>query len=176
MKVIIHMIITPNGMIARGKKGDTSFISKKASRDFMRKMSAAKANLVGSGTYRETLRHGNFPYKGLNVVMTTSRIKSKWGNVIFTDRSPIKAIDLFKMANASTVLVGGGKINSSFMKADLVDEIYLTIEPTIFTNGIKLFDGVDFEARLKLLDVKRLSKDEVQLHYKVIRRRSKSLK
>ena len=62
---------------------------------------------------------------------------------------------------------GGGKINSSFMKEGLVDEIIIQIEPLIFGKGIKLFADEDFEAKLKLLETKMLSKNEIQLHYKV---------
>lgn len=117
------------------------------------------------------MEHGTFPYDGLNVVITSKKIKSKWENVIFTNKPPKEALSLFKKANKKTIMVGGGRINSSFMKANLVDELYLTIAPTIFTKGIKLFDGDDFEAKLELLGVKAISKNEIQLHYKVLKHR-----
>lgn len=55
------------------------------------------------------------------------------------------------------------------MKANLIDEIYLDIEPIILGTGIKLFVNAEFEAKLQLMGIKKLSKDEVQLHYKVKR-------
>ncbi len=174
MRVIIHMIITANGMIT-GKDGATSFISKKASAEFLRMMGEVRANLVGSGTYKETLVHGSFPYPGLNVVMTRKKVKSRWKNVIFTDKGPREALYIFKKHGINTVMVGGGKINSAFMKENLVDELYLSIEPAVLTEGIKLFDGADFKAKLRLLGVRRLSNGVVQLHYKVVKQnRSKA--
>lgn len=69
-----------------------------------------------------------------------------------------------------TIMVcGGGGLNTSFMKENLIDEIYLDIEPIIFGKGIKLFEDSNFEAKLKLLGVKKLSSNEIQLHYKVIK-------
>ncbi|MDE1823542.1 MAG: dihydrofolate reductase family protein [Candidatus Micrarchaeota archaeon] len=168
MKVIIYMSMTANGYIAR-RDGNTKFILGASDRDFRKVMSKARANLVGAGTYRKTLANGNFPYKGLNVVMTRKPIKSRWKNVIFTDKGPEKALKFFEEAGCRTVMVGGGRMNSLFMRKGLVDELYINIEPSIFTDGIRIFDGQDFEAKLKLVGARRLSKNEMQLHYKVLR-------
>ena len=83
-------------------------------------------------------------------------------------QSPQEALQILQNQKFKTVLIcGGGKLNSSFMKEKLIDEIYLDIEPVFLGTGIKLFTDAEFETKLKLIDVKRLSKDEVQLHYKV---------
>lgn len=58
-------------------------------------------------------------------------------------------------------------MNSSFLKERLIDEIYLDVEPIILSNGIKLFADAEFESKLELIEIKKISKDEVQLHYKV---------
>lgn len=60
-------------------------------------------------------------------------------------------------------------MNASFIAAGLIDEIFLDVEPHLFGKGIKLFEGKNFEAKLKLLGVKKISKNEVQLHYKVLK-------
>ena len=168
LKVIIYMSMTANGYIAE-KSGRTAFVRKASDESFRSMMSKVKANLVGMGTYKETLKHGRFPYDGFNVVMTRKPIKSRWKNVLFTDKKAENALKIFEDAGYKTVMAGGGKINSLFMKKGLVDEIYLDIEPIILTNGIKVFDGINFKSKLELLGVKRLSNEEVQLHYKVLK-------
>jgi dihydrofolate reductase len=55
------------------------------------------------------------------------------------------------------------------MAENLVDEMYLDIEPLAFGKGLPLFNGVDFERRLELLDTKKISDDEIQLHYRVVK-------
>lgn len=41
------------------------------------------------------------------------------------------------------------------------------VEPLIFGQGMSLFTPIDFEFKLELLEVKNLSPQTVQLHYKV---------
>jgi riboflavin biosynthesis pyrimidine reductase len=67
------------------------------------------------------------------------------------------------------LVAGGGKLNGSFMKEGLIDDIYLDVEPTILGNGIKLFGDRELEKKLRLIGMKRLSRNEIQLHYKVIK-------
>ena len=52
---------------------------------------------------------------------------------------------------------------------NLIDELYLDVEPIVFGTGIRLFKEEDFEAKLKLVETKKLSANEMQLHYEVIK-------
>lgn len=65
-------------------------------------------------------------------------------------------------------MVAGGALATSFLKKNLVNEIYLNVEPLALGKGIPLFSNENFEKKLKLLQVKRFSKDEVRLHYKIL--------
>ena len=67
------------------------------------------------------------------------------------------------------IVAGGGILNASFLSKNLIDEIYFDIEPNLFTNGINLFEGGDFDLKLKLLGTKMLSENEIQLHYKILK-------
>lgn len=68
------------------------------------------------------------------------------------------------------VAVGGGaSVFSQFLASGVVDEIYLTIEPVIFGQGINLFDQV-FEKKLQLIELKQLNdQGTTLLHYKLDR-------
>lgn len=55
------------------------------------------------------------------------------------------------------------------MKEGLVDEIYLDIEPIVLGKGIQLFEDADFESKLELLETRKFSNNEIQLHYKVLK-------
>jgi len=57
-------------------------------------------------------------------------------------------------------------LNSAFMKAGLVDEIVINIEPYVLGRGIKIFSEETFENKLQLIKVTKLN-GIVQLHYKI---------
>ncbi|MDZ4226739.1 MAG: dihydrofolate reductase family protein, partial [Candidatus Pacearchaeota archaeon] len=83
-------------------------------------------------------------------------------------KSPKEAIKKAKKLGFKTILLcGGGKINSSFMKLGLVNEIFLNVDPVILSKGIKIFNDSDFEKKLIFLGVKKLKNGIIQLHYKV---------
>jgi len=165
------MAMTANGFIAK-EDSDTSFVSD-FEWDSFEKMSKMAGNyIMGRKTFEVSLADGAFPYPDrLNIVMTSQKIENKWGNkVIFTDISPKEVLEVLAKKGFKTAFIGGGgELNASFMKESLVDEIYLDIEPVIFGKGIKLFAESDLETRLELLETKMLSKNLIQLHYKVIK-------
>ncbi len=170
MKVILYMAITPNGLIAK-PDDDTGFVSDLEWRGFLKMMEKAGNNVMGRRTFEVSLKDGRFPYNVLNVVMTHKKLKNKWGDkVIFTAASPKKVVKMLEKQGFKIALVGGGRLDASFIKAGLVDELILDVEPTVFGKGINLFEGQDFNARLKLIGTKKLSKNEIQLHYKVLKR------
>jgi len=81
----------------------------------------------------------------------------------------------FKKNNLKNILVEGGPtLLGSFLKEDLIDEVFLTIAPKIFGNtekdAITMVEGVLFAPdkvkKLKLLSSKVLG-DEICLRYKI---------
>jgi dihydrofolate reductase len=170
MKVILYMAVTANGLIAK-EDDDTSFVSEHEWKSFD-KMSRKAGNLiVGRNTHECDVSDGLFPYPDrLNVIMTSKKLENKWGDqAIFTDKPPKEVLRMLKEKGFKTAFIaGGGKINASFMKENLIDEIYLGVEPVVFGKGIRLFADADFEAKLELIDVKRTG-NEILLHYRVIK-------
>lgn len=168
MKVILYAVPTLNGMIAKATEKDYSFISDKSWNRYLQELKSAGVFVMGRRTYEASLRSGAFPYDCVNVVMTKKNLENKWGEkVIFTDLEPKKVVEMLKNKNFSTVIVTGGHLNSSFIKAGLVDEIWVHLMPKIFTGGINLFEGDDFEVSLKLIDNINTGDGEVLLKYKL---------
>ncbi|UCG52725.1 MAG: dihydrofolate reductase family protein [Candidatus Latescibacterota bacterium] len=89
---------------------------------------------------------------------------------------PQDALDVLSKRGAKRVLVeGGGPLNYAFFKANLVDEIYITVTPRILggTDAPTVADGkgflLDTHPRLELVSSRR-SGDEVFLRYRVAKR------
>ncbi len=62
-------------------------------------------------------------------------------------------------------LVGGANIADEFLRADLVDEIILTVFPLLLGSGIPLFMSGRPEAQFKLKSTESYSAGIVSLHY-----------
>ena len=172
MKVIMVMAVTPNGYIAK-PDGDTSWEEPTSWKGFKKTSKEIGNVIIGRNTYEKVAAEDKFPLPGrLNIVVTHEKIENKWGEdkVIFTDKSPKDILEMLKKKGFKKACVAGGGINNAnFIKEGLIDEILIDVEPTIFGRGIKLFADADFDFKLKLLKVKKLSANELQLHYKVIR-------
>ena len=65
------------------------------------------------------------------------------------------------------MLIGGEKLNTSFFKENLIDEIWLSVHPLVIGEGKFVMDKLKYFEKLKLLGVKKLKEDLVQLRYKV---------
>lgn len=105
----------------------------------------------------------------LNVVFTLKKNPPEMENVKWVSGEPEKVLDeLDGMGYQSAILGGGAFLNTQFLKKKLIDEIWLTIEPKIFGDGIGIFGG-DFDQDLKLLSVEKINEGSVVLKYTVVK-------
>lgn len=163
------MGITINGYIAK-EDGDSEWTSEEDLQGFYEHSKKAGNIIMGRNTYESASKYGYFPFPdAINVVMTHQPLENRWGEkVIFTDKSPKEVLQILEEKGfKEAFLAGGGYLNSSFMKEGLIDEIYLDIEPLVFGKGIQVFSPEDFEYELELLEINKLNKNTVQVHYKV---------
>ena len=169
MKIILYLSITANGMIAT-KNDEVTFVSKNSWESYQRAVNFADCIIIGRRTY-ELMPESEFNQRKKYIVITHQKdLPRKTEKVVLSNNSPSVLIENLAKEKVKNVLISGGsQINSLFMKAGLIDEIYLDIEPIILGKGIKLFTDAEFEKKLQLIGIKKLSKDEVQLHYKVMR-------
>lgn len=91
------------------------------------------------------------------------------GQLEFTDESPIELTNrLCRQGTTRSLLVGGSDVNELFLKAKLITDCYITIEPRFFGNGKSIFTSDAIDIPLKLTDVKKLNaRGTLLLHYTV---------
>lgn len=170
MKVTLFMATTPNGIIAR-ENYEEDFLSEENWKTFCDLLKESDCLIWGRITYEKVMNWGNKYVKdldGTNIIVVSSNTKLKLKSGTYVESSPRKAIMKAKSLGFNNVILsGGGKINSEFMKTELIDEIILNIEPIVLGKGIKLFAETDFETKLKLIDTKKITSDIIQLRYKV---------
>jgi dihydrofolate reductase len=128
---------------------------------------------MGRKTYEAVKRHMVFQKNQLRIVMTshpelyaTQTIPHK---LEFTDESPQELVmRVSKNGYKTMLLVGGGTLNTAFFKSKLVNELFLTIEPILFGDGISIVTKDCPDIRLQLLSIKRLNpRGTLLLRYRI---------
>ena len=169
MKVILYAATTANGYIAKeNDETPWSDVIWNGYYDFVKK----RGNIVlGKRTYELMKEVNEFEKLGFPITLVVSSVANNTNdkNTIFVS-SPKEALAVMKERGINEVIVGGGStLNAGFFKEGLLDEIYLDVDSWLFGKGIKLFADNDGEAKLKLLEVRKLSEDTVRLHYEVLK-------
>jgi dihydrofolate reductase len=165
MHIICLAAVTIDGKLARTPEHFVDWSSREDKRIFMRASKEAGVLIIGHNTYK-TLPA---PLPGrLHIVMTTTTAGKTPipGQVEFTSAAPPAVVaDLAARGYTRAVVGGGGLINSMFLQHDLIDELWVTVEPLIFGGGIDLFAGVPFDRRARLLHLEQLNADTIHLRY-----------
>lgn len=134
--------------------------------------------LMGRKTYEDVLGFDcDYPYRHLENIVYTRNAK-------YTGEHPKAAGTDVKIVTGSVIdhvrglkaqgrpgsviyANGGGEIFSELLRGNLVDEIILTIHPSIQGDGPLLFPGPSCLAYLSLLSHRAWPSGLVQLHYRV---------
>lgn len=165
------MATTINGFIAK-ENDDTGFVSEVEWDNFRKMIKSAGNMIIGNRTYEVMRDGGEFENLGnVRVIIVSNNTDFKTiADNHSVAKNPQNALAILEKETFNQVLVaGGGTLNASFMAENLIDEIYLDVEPIVFGKGIRLFAENDFETKLKLLEIKKLSENEIQLHYQVLK-------
>ena len=168
MQVILYMATTVNGYIA--KENDETPWSDAVWDSYYTIVKQFKAIILGRRTYEIMKDVNEFDKIGNPFTIVVTKEDLARNSNFAVAKSPKEALEILKEKGFAKALVaGGGILNSSFIKESLIDEIYLDVEPLIFGKGIKLFSDNDFDIKLELIGTKSLSKNAVQLHYKILK-------
>ena len=62
------------------------------------------------------------------------------GQLEFHDLTPQQFVKKYGKMHDSCLILGGGRVYAEFIRARLVDELYITVEPLIFASGVHLFN------------------------------------
>ncbi|PIT88493.1 MAG: dihydrofolate reductase [Candidatus Magasanikbacteria bacterium CG10_big_fil_rev_8_21_14_0_10_36_32] len=169
MKTILLMAITADGKIGKHSKHLADWTSKADKKIFVAETKKAGVIVMGQTTF-DTI--GKPLPNRLNVVMNLNPDKTK--NILeqleFTNSPPKKLLDELSERGFETVILGGGAtINGLFLDAELIDEIWLTVEPKIFGSGLSLFNNVDVNLSLELISLEKIDTNVLQIRYRVIK-------
>jgi dihydrofolate reductase len=170
MKVIQYLAISVNGHITVGEDG-TDWVTPQTIADFGNLNKESGIVVMGKRTYE--MFGPDFPQKNcLNVVMTrdSELLRKQMDGALFTDKSPKGIIQLAEEKGFKRLfLVGGTQTNTTFLKDNLIDEVWINVIPVIIGHGKYLFSELsDISIKdLELYESKPFEGGQMLLKYKI---------
>jgi dihydrofolate reductase len=167
MNCFIIAAMSADGCIARDPKApSTVWTSKEDKKRFVELTRGARAVIMGQNTWF-TLG-GKALKDRLNIVYSPDPIPDLPAGVETTMQKPADLLaGLEKRGFEEVAICGGSQIYTMFMESGLVNKLYLTIEPVIFGDGIRLFKR-PLDMRLKLIDSTKTDNGTLLQEYAVI--------
>jgi len=101
-----------------------------------------------------------------NVIFSNTLTASKWNNTTIIGGKLSDAIRTLKNKKGKDIIVyGGDSFVSSLIQDDLVDELFLMVNPASLGNGQQTFNPLTADLKLTLTACKPFSSGTVLLHY-----------
>ena len=161
MKTILIFVSTLDGKITKWGNPDVKLWSSHQDQDYFKKIwNESQLIVMGSNTFNA----GSFPSPNPQLIIMTGhpdKYKSLKisGQIEFTSESPLELTDRFKSKGHQQMLVvGGAHVATSFLKEQLIDELWLTLEPKIFGTGANFATNVKLDINLCLIHCDRVNK------------------
>lgn len=164
--IIAIAAVTIDGKIARHGNHLTDWTTpedKKFLRNFLDKSDVV---IVGHSTYKTA----ETPLSKRNCIVFTrgvSSIERVGENLAFYNPEGLSIEAAFEPYR-TIALIGGTETYSYFLERGLIDELYVTIEPVVFGNGLSMFASKnEKDSAFTLVDMQKLNENgTVLLHYK----------
>ncbi len=123
--------------------------------------------LMGNSTYRFVVNAGvPDPYPDKETIVFTRTETEDTDRINYVSDDIVTYVEALKVKEGKDIwLVGGGVINSIFLKADLIDELQLTIVPVTLGSGTRMFQGGGSFREFKVKEVLTLDNGMVHMTY-----------
>ncbi len=161
MKVVLVFVSTLDGKATRWDDPNVRNWSSESDQEYFTGIWRESPLIVmGANTFKADPPK---PSAGKRIVVMTSRPDDYKeyevsGQLEFLDATPQQLLSLYEKKGYSQMLVvGGPHIATAFLKEELIDELWLTIEPKIFGIGINIVANEKLDVHLQLLSCKQVN-------------------
>lgn len=161
MKIILVFVSTLDGKVTKWDDPNVRKWSSKSDQEYFSKIWNESAIIVmGSSTFDADPPLPSPEHRLIIMTHRPSDYKKfvTEGQLEFSDESPLKLSKLFaKEGYKQMLVVGGPHIATSFLKEQLADELWLTIEPKIFGKGNSLVTEIPLDIDLQLISCEKVN-------------------
>ncbi|HEY6970476.1 MAG TPA: dihydrofolate reductase family protein [Candidatus Angelobacter sp.] len=171
--IVLGLGITIDGYIAR-LDGAVDFLFMPRDYSMAEFFASIDTAIMGRKTLDAAKKMGGVGSYGsiATYVFSRSLPPGKRDGLIFVNDAPEAFVaELRKRPGKDIWLMGGGELARDFLKADLVDELYLGVVPVLLGEGIPLFPRGFPQRDFTLTENKTYSKGLISLKYKRARKR-----
>lgn len=169
MRVTLWMAVSLNAMAARENQSE-DFLSGQDWDLFVELLGDAESLVWGRVTHQLFIEQVRQLFPHLPVAVLTRDPAFAVDGTTVTAASPEEALAALSARRAGTALLAGGPhVNGAFVRARLIDEVVLGIEPVLVSRGLPLIAGEAPDLRLDLVAVDDRRRPTLRLHYRVLR-------
>jgi len=170
-KVILYISMSVDGYIA-DKKDGLDFLSLVEEEgedygygDFIKNIDTI---IIGRKTYDKVLSMGYaYPHTNKEVYIITRTKRTPEGNFQFYTGDLKHLVDSLKNQQGKNIYCdGGAQLANELLKLRLIDELVISVIPTLLGDGIRLFEDGRPAEQLELVECKNHTKGLVQLTYR----------
>ncbi len=124
--------------------------------------------LMGRRTFDVACGFGTWPYGEIPVLVATTRDLSQSEGSVTAVSGDIEELveQAQEVARGADIYVDGGSLIRQALVADLIDELVVTIIPTVLGDGVRLFEAPMSRIDLAVHDVRKYGAGYVQIHYR----------
>lgn len=164
---VAYVAASIDGRIAEKSRAKLDWTSTEDWNFFQKSLKKFDAVVAGHNTYRMADQN----LKKRNTIVFTSKVNKPKisGSVVFfnPEKSNFKQFIRDK-GYKSVAILGGPRVYNFFLEHGILDELFVTVEPYVFTTGVPMFSGQIFKKyKFFLHSLKRLNKkDTLLLRYK----------
>ena len=176
--VVLCLGISVDGYIAR-PDGAVDFLFLPKDFSMAPFLATIDTIVMGRKTLDASLKMGDSSFDPTKATYVFSRTQPPGARdgVLFTSDYPASVIPkIRKKAGKDIWLMGGGELIHDFLKADLVDELFLGIVPTLLGAGIPLFPAGFPQRDFEFVEANTFSQGMVTLKYRRARSKARSKK
>jgi dihydrofolate reductase len=168
-KVVLGLGISLDGYIAR-PDGSVDFLFMPKDYSMAPFFATVDTAIMGRKTYDAALKMGGDSFGGspmVSYVMSRTLAPGERNGAHIVKQTPKALIRRIRAKPGKNIwLMGGGELAREFLKADLVDELYLGVVPVLIGEGIPLFPAGFPQREFALIENKTFSKSMITLKYK----------
>lgn len=154
---IAYVVVSIDGRISKNSLSPIDWTSKEDQNFFQKSLKKFDVVVVGHNTYRVAEKR----LAKRNTIVLSSKVNKlkKKGSVIFFNPKTSNLKSFIEKNYKKVAILGGPKIYNFFLEHKMLNELFVTIEPYVFTAGVPMFSGVKFQKyKFFLQSVKKLNK------------------
>lgn len=165
---VAYVAASIDGRIAKSGQSGADWTSKEDWNFFQKSLNKFDAVIVGHNTYK--LAEARLKKRNTTVLTSKADKINSFGSVVFFNPEKNNLKKFLRAKNYKKVAVlGGSRVYDFCLRNKMLDELFVTIEPYVFTAGIPMFAGDNFKKYNFILEsVKKLNKrGAILLKYRI---------